>query len=249
MLKVSIITVVLNNGLYIKDAIESVVYQQSVDLEYIIIDGGSSDDSLTIINSFKDKIAVFISEPDEGIYNAMNKGLLLATGDVIGFLNADDFYANNQVINQVVNTFEHFKCDAVYADLDYVSRSNKSKIIRKWRSGGFKRTKFLMGWMPAHPTFFVKKDSYVIHGNYNEQLHYAADYELMLRFLYVKNISVAYLKTVIVKMRLGGQSNRSLKNRLAANMEDRKAWTIHGLNPKWYTLIIKPLSKIIQYFI
>jgi glycosyltransferase involved in cell wall biosynthesis len=247
-LKVSIITVVLNNRLFIKDAIESVINQQHVNLEYIVIDGGSTDGSIDIINSYKNNINTIISESDDGIYDAMNKGLKLATGDIIGFLNADDFYANTTVLHQVVNSFASNSIEALYADLDYVSSMNKDKVIRKWRSGAYNKHKFTLGWMPPHPTFFVKKSVYQNFGGFNQKLRMAADYEIMLRFLYVNNVTVFYLKQVIVKMRLGGQSNRNFKNRILANIDDRNAWLINGITPKWYTLLLKPLSKIAQYF-
>ncbi len=249
MIQITIITVVLDNMAFIKDAIESVVCQKNANIQYIIIDGGSNDGSLEIINSFGDKISIVISEPDEGIYDAMNKGLALATGDMIGFLNADDFYAHSQVIEKVVERFNTEQCDALYADLDYVSRSDKNKIVRKWRSGIFDKKRFVKGWMPPHPTFFVLKEVYQKFGGFNKQLHMAADYELMLRFCYFNNIKVTYLQEVIIKMRLGGQSNRSFKNRVKANIQDRNAWVMNGVNPKWYTLLLKPLSKIKQYFL
>jgi glycosyltransferase involved in cell wall biosynthesis len=249
VIQITIITVVLDNMAFIKDAIESVVCQKNANIQYIIIDGGSNDGSLEIINSFGDKISIVISEPDEGIYDAMNKGLALATGDIIGFLNADDFYAHSQVIEKVVARFNTEQCDALYADLDYVSRTDKNKIVRKWRSGIFAKNRFVKGWMPPHPTFFVRKEVYQKLGGFNKQLHMAADYELMLRFCYFNNIKVTYLPEVIIKMRLGGQSNRSFKNRVKANIQDRNAWVMNGVNPKWYTLLLKPLSKIKQYFL
>lgn len=248
-MNITIITVVLDNMAFIKDAIESVVCQENTNIQYIIIDGGSNDGSLDIIKSFGDKISIVVSEPDEGIYDAMNKGLALATGDIIGFLNADDFYAHNLVIQHVVERFNLDQCDALYADLDYVSRTDKNKIVRKWRSGFFDKKRFVNGWMPPHPTFFVRKEVYQKLGGFNKQLHMAADYELMLRFCFFNNIKVTYLPAVIIKMRLGGQSNRSFKNRIKANIQDRNAWIMNGVNPKWYTLLLKPLSKIKQYFL
>lgn len=249
MLKVTIITVVLDNMAFIEDAINSVVNQTHNNLQYIIIDGGSNDGSLDVIKSFGDKISIVVSEPDEGIYDAMNKGLALANGDVIGFLNADDFYAHQQVLQHVANKFETTKCDILYADLDYVSRADKSKIVRKWRSGAFDKNRFLTGWMPPHPTFFARKEVYQKFGGFNKKLNMAADYELMLRFCYFNDLNVVYLREVIIKMRLGGQSNRSFKNRIKANIQDRNAWVMNGVKPRWYTLLLKPLSKIKQYFL
>ncbi len=248
-MKITIITVVLNNGALVKDAIESVLNQTYSNVQYIVIDGGSSDGSLDIIQSYADKISVIVSEPDEGIYDAMNKGLALATGDVIAFLNADDFYANSRVIEQVVDLFEDSNIDAVYADLDYVSRTDKDNVVRKWRSGEFNQKRFKHGWMPPHPTFFAKRSLYHQFGGYKQELNSSADYELMLRFCYVNRVNVAYLPEVLVKMRLGGQSNRSFKNRLLANLQDRKAWEINNIKPTWYTFLMKPLSKVKQYFI
>lgn len=246
---ISIITVIYQNYAFVRDAINSVLEQSHNQVQYIVIDGGSNDGSLEIINSFGSKISVVVSEPDEGIYDAMNKGLALATGDVIGFLNADDFYAHRNVLAHVAQKFAFTQVDAIYADLDYVSRANKQLVVRKWRSGAFHKDHFKWGWMPPHPTFFVKKGVYQKLGGYLTSLSTAADYELMLRFCYFKNISVVYLPEVLVKMRLGGQSNRSLKNRVWANLQDRKAWVVNGQSAPWYTLLLKPLSKIKQYFI
>lgn len=246
-IKISIITVLLNNKDFIAQAIESVLSQRLVNVEYIVIDGGSNDGSKEIINKYKDQITHVISEPDEGMYFAMNKGIGLASGDVIGFLHADDFYASPSVLRQVLSVFENENIDAVYADLDYVHRGNSNKVLRKWRSGKYSEKAFYKGWMPPHPTFFARKDAYQRFGGFNTELRSAADYELMLRFLMVHQANVFYIPQVWVKMRIGGQSNRSLKNRYLANREDLKAWHVNKLKPKWYTLLLKPLSKIFQY--
>lgn len=248
MLKVSIITVTYNNRDVIEDCIRSVLSQSYPAVEYIIVDGGSSDGSLQVINAYRDRITTIISEPDKGIYDAMNKGITSATGDVIGYLNADDFYAHNDVISNIVALFNKKAPDAVYADIDYVARHNPSRIIRKWRSGKFNQNKFYYGWMPPHPTFFVKKSVYEKHGGYNLQQHLAADYELMLRFLFRYHISCSYLPEVIVKMRVGGTSNKNIRNRIRQNTENRRAWVMNNIRPRWYTLILKPLTKIWQYF-
>jgi glycosyltransferase involved in cell wall biosynthesis/GT2 family glycosyltransferase len=245
---ISIITVVLDNYKLLKDAIESVLMQTYPHIEYIIIDGASTDGSLQLIQSYGNRIHTVISEPDGGIYDAMNKGLAMAKGDIVGFLNSDDFYAHNQVIEQVAASFmAHPNRDAVYGDLDYVSLTNRQKIVRKWRSGAYKRSKFLAGWMPPHPTFFMKTDLYRKHGGYNQYLQLAADYELMLRYALKHGIAIGYIKDVLVKMRLGGQSNRSITNRIKANIEDIKAWKLNNLKTYWYTLLLKPFRKIFQY--
>lgn len=246
-MRISVITVVLNNQAYVKDAIASVLSQTYSDIEYIVIDGGSTDGSMQIIHSFKDRISKVISEPDEGIYDAMNKGLSLATGDVIGFLNADDFYAHPHVIEHVADAFKNMEVEALYADLDYVSRNDKKKVLREWRSGVYDKGSFYKGWMPPHPTFFVRREVYQRYGGYNTQLVSTADYELMLRFLLLHDVRADYLREVIVKMRVGGQSNRTLLNRIKANLEDRKAWKLNHISPRWYTMFLKPLSKITQF--
>ncbi len=245
--KVSIITVAFNSDKTIEDTIKSVVNQTYPNIEYIIIDGQSSDNTLDICNQYNDKISKIISEKDKGIYDAMNKGIKNSTGDIIGILNSDDFYANNQVIEKIVNTFIQHQPDAVYANLVYVDANDANKITRTWIAGNYKPKAFLKGWMPPHPTFFIKKDCYNKYGHYTLKLKSAADYELMLRMIHKHNIKVAYLDEIITKMRVGGMSNASIKNRLKANKEDKMAWKMNGLKPNLLTLIRKPLSKITQF--
>jgi glycosyltransferase involved in cell wall biosynthesis len=247
MIKVSIITVCHNSQATIKDTIESVLAQTYENLEYIIIDGHSSDNSLNIINSYNGRITKVLSEPDWGMYDAMNKGLALATGEIVGFIHSDDYFAYPNAIADIAELFSNSTIEAAYADLDYVSTHDKHKIVRKWRSGTHNRKNYYKGWMPPHPTFYARKSVYDKFGGYNTQMGSAADYELMLRVGFKHKINMAYLPKVLVKMRLGGQSNRTLKNRIKANLEDRKAWSINGLKPKWYTLLLKPASKIVQY--
>jgi glycosyltransferase involved in cell wall biosynthesis len=245
--KITIITVILDNTKFVQDAINSVLDQTFTNIEYVIIDGGSKDGSIDVINSYGDKITKFVSEPDEGIYDAMNKGISLATGEIIGFLNSDDFYQNSNVIATIASGFTQ-GVDAVYADLDYVSRSDKNKVERKWRSGEYNINAFYSGWMPPHPTFFVKAAIYKKYGGYNSTLKYSADYELMLRLCLVNKITVKYIPEVLVKMRVGGYGNRSLRSRINANVEDRKAWQLLNIKPRFFTFLLKPLRKITQYF-
>lgn len=247
-MKVSIITVAYNSAETIEDTIVSVASQSHPDIEYIIVDGKSKDNTLSIVDNHKADISKVISEKDNGIYDAMNKGVNIATGDIIGILNSDDFYADENVILDVVRTFEKENCDGLYADLVYVDRVNINRVTRIWNSGKYYDGLFLRGWMPPHPTFFVRKDIYERYGNYNLHLKSAADYEIMLRFIHKHKISLSYLPRIITKMRSGGQSNLSLKNRIKANIEDRKAWKINGLKPGMLTLTRKPLSKIFQFF-
>ncbi len=246
-MKVSIITISYNSAETIEDTIKSVVSQDYPNIEYIIIDGASKDTTLSIVDKYKDKIAKVISEKDKGIYDAMNKGVQNATGDIIGILNSDDYYYDTTVISEVVRLFEQEKTDGLYADLVYVDRSDSEKIIRYWKSGKYTPGKFLKGWMPPHPTFFVKKEVYTHFGLYNTDLRSAADYEFMLRVIHKNKISLCYMPRVLTKMRVGGMSNVSLKNRWRANMEDRRAWKINGIKPRWYTLTVKPLSKLFQF--
>lgn len=245
-MKVSIITITYNSAATLRDTIESVLQQSYPSIEYIIKDGGSTDDTLAIARSYGDKIKL-IFQPDKGIYDAMNQGLAAATGDVIGLLNSDDFYADNTVIQEVVNKFKTTSADSLYGDLQYVDANDTSKITRYWQAGEYNRLNFLKGWMPPHPTFFVKREIYKKFGFFKPEFKSAGDYEMMLRLLYKHQISAAYLPKVLIKMRAGGVSNVSFKNRLRANQEDRQAWKINDIQPKWFTLYAKPLSKVLQW--
>jgi len=245
-MKVSLITIAYNSAETIEDTIKSIVAQEYSNIEYIIIDGGSTDNTLSIIEKYKESISTIISEPDKGIYDAMNKGVQNATGDLVGILNSDDIYADNKVVSNIVEAIGNK--DSIYADLVYVDRDNTDKVTRYWKSGKYRRGIFKKGWMPPHPTFFIKKSCYDQYGIYNLQLKSAADYELMLRMLHKHNISVAYLPEVITKMRVGGQSNITLLNRFKANTEDRLAWTINNLKPGRLTLTMKPILKLSQFF-
>ena len=245
-MKVSIITIAYNSAETIEDTIKSIITQDYSNIEYIIIDGGSTDKTLSIVDKFKDSITTIISEPDKGIYDAMNKGVQNATGDIVGILNSDDIYANKKVVTHIVKAIGNK--DSIYADLVYVDRANTDKITRYWKSGKYRKGIFKKGWMPPHPTFFIKKSCYDQYGIYNLQLKSAADYELMLRMLHKHNISVAYLPEVITKMRVGGQSNITVLNRFKANTEDRLAWTINNLKPGRLTLTMKPILKLSQFF-
>ena len=244
--KISVITVCFNAAETIADTIESIRSQSHPDIEYIVVDGGSTDETLAIIARNRDVISVLITGPDNGMYDAANKGIACASGEIVGMLNADDFYADKDVLKDVANSLAK-ESHAVYGDLDYVDRKHPQKIKRKWVSGPYDRKKFLMGWMPPHPTFFIRKSAYDTYGVFRRDFRSAADYELMLRMLYKHSLAPVYIDRVLVKMRVGGKSNVSIANRLRANREDRKAWTMNGLRAAWYTLYLKPLSKIGQY--
>ena len=247
-MKVSIITVCYNSEATLEDTLRSVKQQDHSGIEHIVIDGGSSDKTLSILEKHKSSIAKLVSEKDRGIYFAINKGIAMATGDIVGILHSDDFYASDRVISRVVREFTSRGKDSVYGDLQYVSRENPEKVVRYWKSEAFDPRLFLKGWMPSHPTFFVKRKIYSECGIFDTQFTQAADYELMLRFLYKHKISASYIPEVLVKMRAGGVSNRSVRNRVKANAEDRLAWKVNGLKPTLFTLILKPLSKLRQFF-
>ena len=244
-MKISIITPSYNSGITIKSCLESIPHQTYKNVEHLLIDGGSKDDTIEIAHTYS-HLTRIVSEPDQGLYDAMNKGIKLANGDIIGILNSDDVYTSQDVIQFVIDRFKDHKVDAVYGDLNYINQNNK--IIRKWRSGEYSRDSFLQGWMPPHPTFFIRKEYYDRYGLYNTDFSISADYELMLRMLYKHNLKGAYIPKVLVSMLTGGQSNGSLRKRWMANREDRKAWEINGLKPGSLTLLKKPIKKLIQYF-
>ncbi|MGE0568304.1 MAG: glycosyltransferase family 2 protein [Bacteroidia bacterium] len=247
-MKFSIITVTYNSEAYLEETILSIINQKGIDLEYIIIDGGSTDTTKSIIEKYRNNIHHFISEPDNGIYDALNKGIKLSTGDVIGILHSDDIYTSDSVLKKIGDTISYENTEACYANLFYVDAKNINQIKRKWKSGKHNSRSFLFGWMPPHPTFFCKKSVYDNLGSFNTRLKTSADYELMLRFMYKHKIKTSYLNEFIVKMRTGGQSNRSLRNRLLANYEDRMAWRMNDVFPLFFTLSLKPLRKILQFF-
>ena len=243
---VSVITVTYNAAATVEMAVSSVLGQEGdFTLDYHIVDGGSTDDTLDILKAHKDGIAQVTSGPDGGLYDAMNRGVARAQGDFIGILNADDAYADSKVIADVLRTFEETGADGVYADLDYVDEATATQVTRHWKSG--EPGDFRKGWMPPHPTLFVRRAVYEQHGLFNLQLRSAADYELMLRFFHFRGATLAYLPRTTVKMRAGGQSNASIGNRIKANAEDAKAWRLNGAAPPLLLRLAKPLRKIGQF--
>jgi glycosyltransferase len=246
--KISIITATFNSEDTLADTIKSIKNQSYANISYYIIDGKSTDSTLNIIKQNESFINQWISEKDEGIYDAFNKGLKLADGDIIGFLNADDFYAYDEVLCDVTQLFDDPKIDAVYGDLNYVDMQTGFHIVRFWRAGLYKKKSFKYGWMPPHPTLFIRSKFYQQWGDFNTSLISAADYELMLRFIHKNGLRLAYLPKVLIQMRVGGISNKSIKNRLRANKEDRLAWKLNGLKMPFYTPYLKPLRKIRQFF-
>ena len=244
--KISIITVVWNNASTIKDAIDSILNQTYENIEYIVVDGASTDGTVEIIQSYGDKISKFISEKDKGLYDAMNKGIGLATGDIVGILNSDDFYKSNDVLETVVNEFIRKDIDCLYGDLEYVAAHDTDKIVRYWKSKEFEDGLFQKGWHPAHPTFFIKREFYDKYGVFNLDFKIAADYEIMLRFLEKYKLKSSYINKTFVKMRIGGESNRSVLNIIKANLESYRAWKVNSLYINPLRLILKPLSKLFQ---
>jgi len=248
MTSISIITPTYNADKTINDCIQS-IRQQDLPVEHIIIDGNSTDNTHNIIKKNSSHISYFISEPDKGLYDAMNKGIDIAKGDIIGILNADDIYYTSTTLKRVLNSFKNSNIDSCYGDLVYVNQNNIDKIIRYWKSGEYSPDNFIRGWMPPHPTFFAKRTIYQKYGLFNLELGSAADYEIMLRFLLKHKITTTYIPEIIIKMRIGGISNLSLKNRVKANIMDRKAWKINDLKPYPWTLFLKPLRKTTQWFV
>tara|TARA_B100000767_G_scaffold265186_1_gene280956 strand:- start:470 stop:1243 length:774 start_codon:yes stop_codon:yes gene_type:complete len=246
--KISIITVSFNSQSTIKQTIQSVDSQDYQNKEFLLIDGASADWTLDIISFLKDKINYFVSEKDNGIYDAMNKGIQAASGDIIGILNSDDFYSSNKVLSKVTKIFEETDCDCLYGDLVYVDKGDARNIVRYWKSGEFSKKKLRMGWMLPHPTFFVKKEIYEKYGLYNLKLKTAADYEMILRLLHKDNIKVEYLPEILIKMRIGGESNSSFINRIKGNYEDNLAWDMNNLRKPPFIRFLKPLRKVKQFF-
>ncbi len=244
---ISIITAVLNSADTIESCIRSVQSQTYKNIEHIIIDGGSSDGTLEVIERYRKNIANFISEPDNGMYDAINKGVKLALGEVVAILNSDDFYAHDRVLERVAEVMNQSNAESCYGDLLYVDKDNPDKVIRYWKSGEYKEGSFRYGWHPPHPAFFVRKRVYDRFGYFNTDLKIAADYELMLRFLERYRISTVYIPDVLVKMRVGGKSNRSLRNILFQSWEDYRAWRINGLKGGFSAVLLKKLQKAPQF--
>jgi glycosyltransferase involved in cell wall biosynthesis len=246
MPKISIITATLNSAATINETLESIRGQDYPDIEHIIVDGESTDATLGIVREYS-HVCKCISEPDKGIYYAMNKGIQLATGEVVGILNSGDVYQDDAVLSRVAERFQREGCEAVYGDLVYVDARDARKVVRYWRAGVYRADAFMWGWMPPHPTFFVRRSLYKKYGGFSLQFKTAADYELLLRFIHKYRISTGYIPEILVRMRNGGASNHSWIHRLQANQDDRRSWTVNGLEPYWFTRYLKPLRKLHQF--
>ena len=243
-MKISIITVVWNNAKTIKDAIDSVLSQTYENIEYIIIDGASTDGTVEIVQNYGDKISKFISEKDKGLYDAMNKGIAQATGDIVGILNSDDFYIDEFVCERVIKEFEEKGVDSVYADLVFVKPENLEKTVRYYDSSHFTPEKFAYGWMPAHPTFFVKKEVYNRYGVFRTDLKIGADFDILVRFLYTHKISYSYIQEILVKMRVGGVST-SFSSIWVNTLEQLQVCRDNKIDTNIFKILMKYPTKLL----
>jgi glycosyltransferase len=243
---ISIITASYNNIDTIEGTILSVLSQSYPDIEYIIVDGGSTDGTVDVIRRFGSTVTRWVSEPDQGLYDALNKGISMATGDVIGFLHADDVLHDYFTIASVMRLFGEKQCHAVYGDLVYVARNDMNNIIRFWKSCPFHPQLLRQGWMPPHPTLFVHREIYEKYGTFNTGMRIAADYDIVLRFFKQSDFHSAYLPHVLVRMRMGGMSNKSMANLLRKSKEDYKAMKNNHIGG-FGSLIWKNLSKLSQW--
>ena len=245
-MRISIITATYNSEKTLLDTLLSLKKQTHSDIEYIVVDGATKDNTIELIKSKCTRVSTIICEPDNGIYDALNKGIQAASGDIIGFLHSDDLLAYDDAIADIVKTFESSGCDAVYGDLEYVAKNDTTKRIRLWKSGSFSRLKMKLGWMPPHPSFYMKRDCYSQFGCFSLDYRISADYDSLLRYILKQRISIAYLPKVLVKMRVGGISNRSVSSMINKSMEDIRAMRQNGII--WpIALVYKNISKLPQF--
>jgi len=244
-MKVSVVTVCFNCADTIEDTLRSVLSQVHKNVEYIVVDGGSTDGTQDVVGRSNGRIKKFISEPDEGIYDAMNKGIRMAEGDLVGCLNADDVYADDEVISDVVAAAEAEGVDAVYGDLVYVRRDNPHKVVRYWRAGEYLPGAFRLGWVPPHPTFFCRRSLFEEFGYFDALYRIAGDFELMLRLIEKHGIHLGYIPRPLVRMRVGGRAN-TIRGMLCGNREILHAFTANGLKPSLNYFWRKPLFRIGQ---
>ena len=245
-MKISIITATYNSARTLRDTLESVRNQDYPEIEHILVDGASTDNTLEIIRSFP-HVAHCISEKDKGLYDAINKGIRKASGDVIGILNSDDFFPNNQVLSKIANAFMQYNVDAVYGDIAFVKPENLTRIVRLYSSRRFNTEKFAYGYMPAHPSFYAKKSCYDKYGDYQTDYKIAADYELLMRFMHRNGISHKYISEIIVYMRTGGVSNKNISSRYTLNKEIIRACKENGVSTNMAILSLKYMRKIFEY--
>lgn len=245
-MKISVITVCLNSAATIRDTIESVLAQDHPDIEHIIVDGASRDATMDIVRSYGSRIAKVVSEPDRGMYDSANKGLRLATGDVVGLLNSDDFYASNDVLSTMAREFEEHGVDVVHGDLDFIDPDDTTRITRRFRSREFEPGDFRRGWHPAHPTFYVCRELLLKIGGFDERYRIASDIDIMMRVLEVEHARSVHIPRVLIKMREGGLSNGSFRRIWRANVECYQSMHRAGLPVPWWFVLRKPLAKTRQ---
>jgi glycosyltransferase len=246
-LKISVITAVRNRVATVGEALDSVHSQSWPDVEHVVIDGVSTDGTLELLETRRSEIAVLVSERDSGIYDALNKGLKLATGDVIGLMHSDDIYADEHVLADIAAAFADPDIDAAYGDLDYVSQTDTTRVIRHWRSGEYSPRRLAQGWMPPHPTLYLRRHVIERWGGFDASFRIAADYDAILRYFGRGRIRSAYVPRVLVKMRVGGESNRSVGRMVRKSREDYAALRRNDIGGL-VTLARKNLSKIGQFF-
>jgi glycosyltransferase involved in cell wall biosynthesis len=246
-MKISIITVVFNGEASIARAIESVLDQKNVEIEYIVIDGASQDRTLEVIAPYKAKLSCLLSEKDTGIYDAMNKGIKLATGDVIGFLNADDFYSNSLVLSDVIAEFIDPSVDAVYGDLEYFRALRPSKIVRTYRSNQFHSAQLKRGLMPAHPTLFLRKNVYERFGLFDSSYKIAGDFEFVVRIFKDESLSFRYIPQKMVKMQMGGISTMGLSSTILLLNENIRACLKNGISTNYYYVLSRYPRKLLEF--
>jgi len=241
----SIVTPVYNEP-RLQHTLDSIFSQSGIEtVETIVVDGESTDETTDVIDFYRDRIDVIVQEPDDGVYDAMNKGIERASGDVVGILNADDRYHDETVLRDIRDAIDSADADVAYGDLVYVNEDDD--VVRYWHSGDFSPRRYYFGWMPPHPTFFVRRDLYEEYGCFDLDYRVAADYELMLRFLMKHDVSPAYIDRVLVRMALGGQSNESIWNVLRANYEVYRAWRENSIRGGYLAPVLKPARKVTQY--
>ena len=245
-MKISIITCVLNNSNLIKKNLNSFQNQTYRNKEHIIVDGGSIDGTLEIIKKSKKKNLILSTSSDKGIYDALNKGINLSSGDIVGILHSDDFYKNKKVLKTIVNTFKNTNADLIYGDLVYVSKKSPFKVLRYWKAGKYLKKNIYNGWMPPHPTVFLKKNVFNKIGKYKINYKISSDYDFLIRVLVKKNIKKIYVPRILVNMRVGGKSNSSFKNLIKKSIEDFKIIKKNKIGGI-FTLINKNYSKITQF--
>ncbi len=247
-MKISLITVTHNSEKYLEGCIKSVISQTYKNIEHIIIDGASNDSTVSIIERYAPNISQWISEKDNSIYHAINKGMKMATGDIIGVLHSDDIFAANDVVFDIVKCFTDNNVDSLYGDLVYVDPKNTQTVQRTWKGQDYKRGRFKYGWMPAHPTFYFRKELLDSLGGYESHYFTAADYEFMARYLYLNKVSSVYLPKLIIRMRNGGASNSTIYRRLRANRRDYLAMKKNMVPFPFLVSILKPIIKLPQFY-